>query len=132
MNRIVKFRGLYIDGTWIYGDLVTHYENEPESVYIVDEECTYHKVHNKTIGQFTGFTDKNGKEVFEGDILQNDIDTGLFNWLIEYSDGGFAARNIGVDGYLMKPFRINHIDLINRIFVGNEFSNPELLKQVKP
>ena len=68
--REIKFRGRTTTGEWVYGDLCTNYENEPDSVYIIDAECTYHKVDPATVGQFTGLLDKNGREIYEDMTLR--------------------------------------------------------------
>ena len=71
MNREIKFRARAIqDGQWIVGDLIHKRHNGDEEVIIQElngcgTDCDIH-----TVGQFTGLKDKNGREIYEDDILR--------------------------------------------------------------
>lgn len=80
--RTIKFKAKNRICEWVKGDLLQHldgtvYIGENEGPWTDDGLCNsdythVEIVHPDTVCQFTGFLDKNGKEIYEGDVLRSD------------------------------------------------------------
>lgn len=136
--RDILFRGKRLDnGEWIEGDLRHggYYLNDPD-IYIVvcfaDTVINY-LVDPDTVGQYTGLKDKNGKRIFEGDMLYS-IYTRK-NYPVVFGEYGFDD-DYGVEerscGWFNKEDN-GYESPIGRtedwaVIVGNIHDNPELLE----
>lgn len=70
--REILFRGKRAyNGDWVYGNLL----HLPNGTVAILSDKRYVKIIPETVGQYTGVIDKNGKKVFEGDIIDYTWDT---------------------------------------------------------
>ena len=119
--RIIKFRGKRIDnGEWVYGYFtVSAFCSEGTYWTIQPTPRISHKVERETVGQFTGLHDKNGKEIYEGDILEDTLGRKI---LVEYYKDGFWL-NASLEG---AEWCLRQVNSSSKI-IGNIYENPELL-----
>lgn len=121
--REIKFRYYYSDGEyWFDRDFnLTEIENG-YPYEVLSDSPLLKKYKLRTRVQFTGLLDKNGKEIYEGDILKHDFSPGR-NEIIVCLDENL----IGLIKKLRNFRRMN--DLNDRFeILGNVWENPELLK----
>ena len=114
--RKIKFRGRDFAGMWHIGDLI-HNDDD----LLIRKGCFSIFIENETAGQFTGLLDKNGKEIYEGDIYRYDNPDSI-NEVSYCAGGGFA-------GFDLTPAIHSENRLLDVEVIGNIHDNPELLKQ---
>ena len=126
MNREIKFRGKRVDnGKWVYGFYVQWEDHCNELKHLIfvksneDKEFSHmeqYEVIPETVGQFTGLLDKNGKEIYEGDILNSSL---YELCVVEYDEfGTFSPFGHGDYAEISTWLKV----------IGNIHDNPELLK----
>jgi uncharacterized phage protein (TIGR01671 family) len=128
--RSIQFRGKRLgNGEWVYGNLVEKaFDGTSKTVDIGIQKSGYYpiEVDPATVGQFTGLRDKNGKEIYEGDICSLvDFDHNKRIEEIVYIAGSFclgrciSLRQTQTDNY---KYVGDSIEVI-----GNIHENPELI-----
>lgn len=123
MQRTIKFRGKRVDnGEWVYGyGVVLDWEFDMANIIhsqgVNRMQCT--AVDPATVGQFTGLTDKNGKEIYEGDVLSKEPFL-----KVTFENGGFCFSNDLLSGSdRLSQERVGRLSIISNIH-----ENPELCK----
>lgn len=127
MKREIKFRGKRTDtGKWVYGNLLQDsglcfiVKNIQELTEKPFNECL---VIPDTVGQYTGKKDRNGKDVWEGDLLRTpEGDIMVAEWI----DAKIITRCV-------RPYNPRYKNSLTfaypvSVVVGNIYDNPELLE----
>jgi uncharacterized phage protein (TIGR01671 family) len=129
MNRTIKFRGKRINSErWTYGFYTKSALHGFEKIryQLADYTWTEDEVAPETVGQFTGFFDESGEEVYEGDIIFFEIkEVGIWKMEIIFTDGAFKMRNkekgsLSISTVDEKYYRIRKV-------LGNIHDNKDLL-----
>ena len=131
MNRTIKFRGKSTNNDkWVYAEL---------HGFGMDlfNEC----VRENTVGQFTGLFDKNSKEIYEGDIVEQIVTNGYdygFIGEVGFDNGVFGIKHKTYKGYIVSRFvyssdwndgHAHGTILYEYELKGNIYDNPELRKE---
>ena len=143
--RSNKFRGIGIDTEeWAYG-YFTECEEEADNgcighlykritiklPYIVNLKNEATMVKPETVGQSTGLPDRNGKEIFDGDVVEGEKYSGkpgIYNnhtGVVKFRHESFSS--FGINQYKGQEAKINSLFEI----IGNIYGNPELLEVTK-
>lgn len=112
--REILFRGKRIDnGKWVEGYYVHQDKNHwvNESYRIIRDDGFNFPIVPSTVGQYTGLTDKNGRKIFEGDIMRNAGN------VVEFYNGDFCINGDSPLSYWT-----------GTEVIGNIYDNPNLPK----
>lgn len=130
MKRDIKFRGKRVRTEdplerWIEGSYVEYTNIRDEKIIKIMSQSGYmNDINPETVGQFTGLCDKNGKEIYEGDIVECNGDICKVMYSNHYA--GFALDK---KGWLYLHFFGEAFSNKDCLVIGNIHDNIELLKE---
>ncbi|EIN8476499.1 hypothetical protein LO932_002797 [Listeria monocytogenes] len=128
--REIEFRGKRIDnGEWVYGNLM-QFEDSATFIFVDERKgastLTYahfiinnmHAIDEKTIGQYTGLKDKNGKKIFEGDIVDisvyDRLDWSSIKGKVVFLNGAWLVEDVGHFAITLQS-ETNEIEIIGNV-----------------
>lgn len=134
MNREIKYRGKRHNGEWVYGSVAYSSNSVVAIRYEIDTGAVrrfdWCYVDPDTVGQFTGLYDENGKEIYEGDIIEATSILGgsigrKMKCSVDYYNDYACFIFVASD---RRRFICTSISDIVVEVIGNIYDNPELLK----
>lgn len=129
MLREIKFRGKFSDAhPWCFGYYYNNCDYGVNQNFIVSpnhEEGTgdHFIIDTKYLGQFTGLTDEDGKEIYEGDILAGGYE------VVFFKSGFYGVRHRKDDKIVNSLGQCSSRK--NFKVIGNKYDNPDLLRTAR-
>lgn len=132
MKREIKFRAKAINndfykGEWVYG----YYANILWSSNLVDvitDGANEIPIQIETLGQFTGKTDINGKDIYNDDVVRVFTVERSFNVVVKWSNHSMAFMACYIDGNQCPFSWFTNLLVYELEVIGNVFDSPDLLK----
>ncbi len=137
--REIRFRGKRIDnGKWVYGGLIVEHVEDKIFTYIALEYAKVvlflinedkgeiepiYQIDPETIGQYTGLKDKNGREIYEGDIVRFQTwkgynDVGEVVWA---ENNGFYIKGTRDEDIFWHPDNVKDLEIVSNIHDNPDF-----------
>ncbi len=125
MNREIKFRGVCaISKEIVHGDLIHGVGAKSNNVYILPNRINLAgvkhchpldgvKVLPESIGQFTGLKDKDGKEIYEGDLLHRHLGV---RWEVAFVNSSWIAKSSADSGLYLSASQFSETEIVGNIY----------------
>ena len=128
--REILFRGKRIDsGEWVYGTMYKIATDLNPFILTGGKRGCSYQVDEETVGQYTGLKDKNGKMIWEGDVIK---------WDYTCNEGKSHQVRYDVGSACFVASREHNGNIIDTVFyndgqhaevIGNIHDNPDLLEK---
>lgn len=125
--REIIFRGKRtFNGEWAEGDLVHFPDKVKIDPHEIGQPWRGYDVIPETVGQYTGLIDKNGKKIYEGDIIEHHaqgdiiVTRGAVTWDAKDGRWAYKLRTMQPGFYMHNPDAVE--------VIGNVHDTPELLE----
>lgn len=128
MIREIKFRGKDVDtNQWVYGSLMVYNKHHPTITWVDDTEPVEKKhtcvVYPDSVGEYTGLRDKNGQELYEGDVvLQQGYNGKKMPMAVRFENGAFIVGYHKGSSTRKTPMLVSSKCEV----IDNVFDNPKL------
>ena len=123
-----KDNDVWVEGYYCGKVNKTIFSPAEDSAQIVDKDLYWHEVIPETVGQYTGLQDKNGKMIFEGDIVKCISKFDAKDMVVIFETAEFHLVNCQRYKNYTECCGYRYFGTLETEVIGNIHDNPELLK----